>query len=178
MKVFLIGAVAALSLGGAAFAQDARHGPRAADTDGDSRVSRAEFIAAALQRFDEGDANRDGVIAAEEVMARREARRDERREHVFTALDANSDGMISRAEFDARAESRGEGAEGGGRGGRGGRHRWGGRGGGFEADGVTRAEAETRAGARFDRMDRNDDGFLSAEDRQGRAGGRRGRPAE
>lgn len=172
MKVLLIGAATALALGGAAMAQDGRRGPGAADTDGDSRVSRAEFIASALQRFDTNDANRDGAITTEEVRAARETRRDERRERVFAALDTNGDGSISRAEFDARAEQRGERGE-RGRGGR--HHRFGRAGrGGFEADGVTRAEAETRAGAMFDRMDTNDDGYLTAEDREGRRWGRRG----
>ena len=44
----------------------------------------------------------------------------------------------------------------------------------MDADGVTRAEAQARAEARFDRMDRDDDGFLTQEDRQGRGGRRRG----
>ena len=85
--------------------------------------------------------------------------------------------MISRAEFDASAERR---REGGSRFGGMGHRRWGGRGRGerVEADGVTRAEAQTRAAAMFDRMDANDDGFLTQEDRQGRRWGRRGAASE
>lgn len=175
MKVLLIGAAAAVAFAGAASAQDHRRGPMAADTDGDSRLSQAEFVASALARFDAHDANRDGLISADEVQAAMQARRSEGRNRIFAALDSDSDGMISRAEFDARAEGRGERGEGFRRGGH--HRRLGGRG-GFEADGVTRAEAETRAAAMFDRMDANDDGFLSPEDREGRRWGRRGAASE
>lgn len=175
MKVLLIGAAAAVAFAGAASAQDHRRGPMAADTDGDSRLSQAEFVASALARFDANDANRDGLISAEEVQAAMQARRSEGRNRIFAALDSDSDGMISRAEFDARAGGRGERGEGFRRGGH--HRRFGGRG-GFEADGVTRAEAETRATAMFDRMDANDDGFLSPEDREGRRWGRRGAASE
>ncbi|MBN8552285.1 MAG: EF-hand domain-containing protein [Caulobacterales bacterium] len=173
MKTLLMGGLIALSLGGIAVAQEAQRGPRAADADGDSRISQAEFVAAAMQRFDSGDANRDGTVTAEEMRAGMEARRTERRGEMFARMDANGDGAISRAEFDARPQ-RGGDAERGGR--RGGHHGWrrGGRGhgGGGElaADGVTRAEAQTRAESRFERMDRNNDGFLTQEDRQGRGG--------
>jgi hypothetical protein len=174
MKTLLMGGLIALSVGSVAMAQDAPRGPGAADTDGDSRISQAEFVAAAVQRFDRGDANRDGTITAEEMRAGMQARHTERRGEVFARMDTNGDGSISRAEFDARPE-RGGDAERGGRGG--GHHRGGrGRGGGGElaADGVTRAEAQARAEARFSRMDRNDDGFLTQEDRQGRGDRRRG----
>lgn len=181
MKVLLIGAAAAVALAGAASAQDHHRGPMAADTDGDSRLNQAEFIAAAMARFDASDANRDSVISTDEVQAAVRARRAEGRERIFAALDSDSDGVISRAEFDARAEGRGERGEGFRRGGH--HRRFGGRGGpggrgGFEADGVTRAEAETRATAMFDRMDANDDGYLSPEDRQGRRWGLRGAASE
>ena len=177
MKVILIGAAAALAMAGVAVAQDGPRGPMAADTDSDGRLSQAEFVASALARFDANDANRDGAITTEEVQAAMQGHREDRRERLFAALDADSDGMISRAEFDASAERRGEH---GGRFGGMGHRRWGGHGRGdrFEADGVTRAEAETRATAMFDRMDANDDGFLTREDREGRRWGRRGQSAE
>lgn len=174
MKTLVIGGIAALAVGGVAMAQDVQRGPHAADADGDGRISQAEFVAGALARFDSRDANRDGTIAAEEARSAMEARRTERRNQAFAGIDANGDGVISRTEFDARAERRGDGEGRGGRGGRG--HR--GYGGGVEADGVTRAEAETRAASRFDRMDRNDDGYLTQEDRQGRRGGHQGAQSE
>lgn len=177
MKTLLIGGFLAVSIGGVALAQEAGRGPLAADGDGDGRISQAEFVAGALQRFDRNDANRDGTLTADEMRAGMEARRNERRGQMFARMDTNGDGAISRAEFDAQAEARADG-HGGERGGhRVGRRGWGrghgghgGHGGGGEmaADGVTRAEAQARAEARFARMDRNDDGYLSAEDRQGR----------
>lgn len=175
MKTLLIGSLVALSMGGAAMAQDAQRGHRAADTDTDGRVSQSEFVAAALQRFDRTDANHDGTLTGEEVRAAMQAQRQARRERMFSRLDADGDGSISRAEFDARPERRAEGEPGGGRGGHRGGHRGGRRGGAgaeLAGDGITRAEAQARAEARFARMDRNQDGFLSQEDRPERRRGR------
>lgn len=45
------------------------------DTDGDGMISREEFTAPALKRFDRADADGDGVITPEERAAMREARR-------------------------------------------------------------------------------------------------------
>lgn len=45
------------------------------DTDGDGMISRDEFTAPALKRFDRADANSDGVVTPEERAALREARR-------------------------------------------------------------------------------------------------------
>jgi hypothetical protein len=46
-----------------------------ADTDGDKAVSQAEFAAAALARFDNADANKDGRITADEMRSQRQMRR-------------------------------------------------------------------------------------------------------
>jgi hypothetical protein len=52
---------------------------RMADTDGDRAVTQAEFVAAALRRFDRLDANHDGrVTRAERQPARRQMRPDMR----------------------------------------------------------------------------------------------------
>lgn len=45
------------------------------DTNGDGMISREEFAAPAMKRFDRADANGDGVITPEERAAMREARR-------------------------------------------------------------------------------------------------------
>lgn len=170
MKTLMIGGLAALALAGPALAQDGAHGPGRGDTDGDGRISRAEFLAVAFQRFDAADADRDGILTPGEAQAAREAVRVQLRGRVFEHLDADDDGTISRAEFDAGAErrdGRGQGRRGWARGRRG----WGRE---LEADGVTRAEVEARASARFERLDANRDGFLSAEDREARRAARWG----
>ena len=69
-----------------------RHGPRfggpgsmrgpmsrMGDADKDGAVTKAEFIAAALSRFDAMDANHDGKVTKEERQAARRQMRDERR---------------------------------------------------------------------------------------------------
>ncbi|MFN3991082.1 MAG: hypothetical protein ACK4IS_12565 [Erythrobacter sp.] len=45
------------------------------DSDGDGMISRDEFTAPALKRFDRADANGDGVVTPEERAAMRAARR-------------------------------------------------------------------------------------------------------
>ena len=51
---------------------------RRADTNGDKMISRAEFEAAALARFNRVDANKDGKITKEERQAHRAEMRSKR----------------------------------------------------------------------------------------------------
>jgi hypothetical protein len=66
---------------------------RAADTNGDGLISRAE-AAASLPRvakhFDEIDANKDGQISSEELRAFHEARKAERAKRKAQAADGAS----------------------------------------------------------------------------------------
>jgi len=48
-----------------------------ADADGDRSVTRAEFVAAALQRFDAADTNKDGKVTPEERRAAHDKMRAE-----------------------------------------------------------------------------------------------------
>ena len=48
-----------------------------ADTNGDQKISKAEFTAAASARFDKADANKDGKLTREERQAAWQARRGE-----------------------------------------------------------------------------------------------------
>lgn len=168
-KTILAADVAALAVltAGSALAQQAQRGPRA---DADRQVTRAEFVDARIARLTALDTNRDGSISVEERRAVREARRAERVSARFAALDKNGDGAISREEFTAPREGRAEGArEGrrhgmqahrghrGGRGGHRGQH--------GAAQAVSIADVQTRLTARFDRVDTNRDGVISAEER-------------
>lgn len=82
-----------------------------ADTDGDGKVSRDEFLASAragkgdpARRFARLDRNRDGVVDRQEIAATM-ARR-------FARLDTNRDGELTPAERTAaRAKTKRSGAE-------------------------------------------------------------------
>jgi len=51
---------------------------KAGGEGGDRVVTQAEFVAAALERFDRLDANKDGVLTREEQKAARDAMREQR----------------------------------------------------------------------------------------------------
>lgn len=170
-KTLLVGGLAALTLGGAlagaAIAQQAPQDRPAralrADTDGDSRISQAEFVGARLQRLTALDADRDGSVTAEERRAVRQARSAQRADARFDRLDANDDGSISRAEFDARKETRAERPR------RMRAHRGHGpaRMARMEARGpVVLAEARVKAEQAFARLDGDHDGYVTADERR------------
>lgn len=168
----------ALVTAGAAMAQSAdRPGRRDADNDG--RVSRAEFVDGRIARLTAIDANRDGSVSAEERQSGIDTRRNQRVSARFEALDKDGNGAVSREEFTAAREDRADRMERGGRPGmrqgghRGHRGGWGrgGRGhGGWGQNAEARgpqsiAEVQTRLTTRFDRVDANRDGYITAEER-------------
>jgi hypothetical protein len=179
-----------LALGASLIAGPAMAAPAAGQMDRNADWTRAQAQTQAAERFAKMDVNKDGKFDA----ADRTAMRAQRGEARFAALDANKDGNISRAEWDqadtaraakaqerraefaakrgatpagaqadgARPEMRGHG---GGRGGRGGHMM---RGGGFGTNGaqsVTQAEFVAQSLARFDAMDANKDGKVTAAER-------------
>ena len=100
---------AAVIAGGDAFAHP-QGGARmermkAADTNGDGAISRAEAQALPrlAQRFDTLDANRDGQLTREEFRA---ARGHAMRTGFIRHLDKDGDGKVSKAEALAQAEAR------------------------------------------------------------------------
>jgi Ca2+-binding EF-hand superfamily protein len=160
------------------------------DANKDGVLTRAEAEAHAKAMFVKLDVNKDGKLD----QADRAARHAEKRAQMFDRLDVNKDGSISKAEWDQadaarqakraewkakrgeRAGAPGNGAErhamrghhGGKRGGHGGH---GGPGGWMKADAngdkaISQAEFVAGALARFDRMDANKDGKVTAEERQ------------
>lgn len=74
------------------------------DTDGDARVSRAEFDAHRAQCFEDSDADDDGFVTVTEMEARQGQGVHAIRRTRFVGADADRDGKLSRAEFDARSE--------------------------------------------------------------------------
>ncbi|QIL20092.1 EF-hand domain-containing protein [Thermomonas sp. HDW16] len=79
-------------------------GLRAADTDKDGRISRAEADAAnakAGERFAQMDVNKDGYLDRSDMQARMAQRRGE----CFAKADVDKNGQLSRAEFDKMHEA-------------------------------------------------------------------------
>ena len=166
-KFTILAGVALLGATGVALAQ-----PQGERFDRNADVTRQQVIERTDARFARLDADNDGRATAEEGRQAHEQRRAERAGRMFERLDANSDGSVSRAEFDqARAQRAERRAERGDRGMRG-MHRMHRRHGArgerlFGEQGfVTREQMRERALARFDRMDANRDGTLTAAERQ------------
>lgn len=171
-----LGVIALAAAAGAATAQvppapavgaPAPHHSRA---DPNRQITRAEFVDARIARLTALDTNRDGVVSPEERAAAMQARRAERAGDRFAKLDANGDGSISRTEFDAghaARPDRGPRAERAGHreGRRGGAHRAM-RGQGRERGPVVIAEASAKLGERFDKMDADRNGVISADERR------------
>ena len=179
----LLLAAASIALGGVAIAQTAPTAAPAAQgvqarpdrPDRNAPETRAQAQQRAEAMFARMDVNNDGTLN----QADRDARRAQRSEAAFTRMDANRDGNISRAEWDAaqqarqtrmnerrqqRAQQAGE--AGGERRGRGGHHMGGMMRGGDRNATVTREQFVANALARFDRMDANRDGTVTAEEGQ------------
>ena len=107
-KLLLAAALAGTMLGGVAIAgQDTPQGRGGgmmmrADTDGDGKISRAEFTAQSEARFARMDKNGDGFITADEMNGRGGRSPGGR----LMSADSDQDGKISRAEFMAQSAER------------------------------------------------------------------------
>ncbi len=97
-----LGFISLMALSGAALADgkgQCDHGGKGhgamfgADADKDGKLTLAEAQAAAKQRFDKHDVNKDGVIAADEVKGRGQ--------RLLKRADSNNDGKVTRAEAEA-----------------------------------------------------------------------------
>lgn len=170
-KTLVAGALAALALaaGGAAFAQQSPERPQTrglrADTDGDQRLSQAEFVNRRVERLAAADSDRNGSVTRDEMRAAAHSRMSRRADTRFDRIDADDDGVISKAEFDARREHRAES-----RGDRGPRraHRGAHRRAERRADRgpIVIADAQARAETAFARLDADRDGFITADERR------------
>jgi len=117
-------------------------------------ASEAQFVERRMQALRAADTNNDGQVSAEERRAYAQSRQAERLEARFARLDTNGDGQISREEFAAgdHQKSRMQHTRRAGRGG--------------EARVVVLAEAEQKARADFARLDANNDGQVTAQERR------------
>lgn len=178
-KFAILGGAALLAIAVAAQAQPpgGRGGPR---PDRDADVTRQQVIERTNQRFARLDTNNDGRFTPEEARAGHEQRRARRAERMFDRLDLDDNGSVTREEMArAQARHRAERAERGAEGrGPGMRHRRmgmrgmrgmrGGRGAALfgEQGFVTAEQFRERALARFDRVDADRDGVLTAAERR------------
>lgn len=69
------------------------------DTNKDGVVTLDEFEAAMKSRFEQMDADHNGVISAEEFRKYFQQRRQERRQARLKQMDSNGDGQVSKDEF-------------------------------------------------------------------------------
>jgi hypothetical protein len=118
MKLFLTAAGAALLIAGAACAQPAGAGK--ADTNGDGKVSLAEFKATRVAMMLKADTNKDGKLSQAELEAARALRASNRggqdgapgggdgqgMARMFPMMDANHDGFLDKAEIGKMVERR------------------------------------------------------------------------
>ncbi len=143
-------------------------------------ITRAQVETMVKTRFQEADANKDGVVTSAEHDAVRAARRQAMHDAKFARMDGDKNGQISKAEFDsfhaaradAMADRKGMKAE---RGGKHGHHM----GRGFTTmdankDGqLTLEESLARPLAMFDRADSNKDGTVTPEEHRAMMDGMR-----
>lgn len=172
MMLKISGSIGVLAAAGVALAQPAAAPHRQPGAD----VSRQQLIERVDRRFQRLDADGDGRFTREEGRALREQRRAERRGRIFDRLDTDRNGAISRAEFD-QAHDRRDGMRAGRMMRRGqlarramiGRRLFG------EQGEVTREQMRARALARFDRLDADGNGILTATERRAARQSRRAR---
>ncbi|WP_421852404.1 EF-hand domain-containing protein [Oricola sp.] len=76
-----------------------------ADADEDGVITYEEFSAVGVGRFTDADANGDGNISADEIVAAMERERVQRRaERMIKRFDANEDGVVSLEEIETRQQ--------------------------------------------------------------------------
>ncbi len=136
-------------------------------------ITRAQVEAMVKARFQDADANKDGVVTAAEHDAVRAARMKAMHDEKFQRMDSDRNGQVSKAEFDAfhtermkdMADNKGMKPHHGGRKGHGMGH-------GFakmdsNKDGkLTLDEAMARPMEMFARADANKDGTVTPEEHQ------------
>ena len=81
------------------------------DTDGDGQISRTEHATGAEKMFAELDANRDGIVTAMEMDAKKDAKHGDKHRTEMSAsekiktIDRDNDGRLTAAEHAAGSET-------------------------------------------------------------------------
>ncbi len=78
----------------------------AMDSNGDGKLTRAEFDAAQRANFAQIDANKDGSATPEEFKAFHDAKRAEMSKTRFDAVDQDKNGQLSQAELEAAKDGK------------------------------------------------------------------------
>jgi len=177
------------------------------DKNGDGAITKDEAPPRMQSKFDEFDADGDGKISLAEMSQVRKSRPGKDRGNLIERLDDDGDGFLSPAEFSQvksgwfeRADADGDGAislkemQSSFKGKMGRRGEWGKGGGPGRGPGpgmehlkaadanndgqITRAEIEAYRGAKFDEIDKDGNGVLSAEEHAAMRGswGGKGKP--
>jgi Ca2+-binding EF-hand superfamily protein len=76
------------------------------DADKDGRITREELVAYRTKQFSDADANKDGVLDSAELAAAMAARMAKNIEARFAAFDKNKDGKLTLDETPGRAKRR------------------------------------------------------------------------
>lgn len=176
-------ALAAAAFAGVAYAQPpgpgrGHGGPfglLAMDSNGDGKLTRAEFDAVQRANFAQIDVNKDGTATPEEFKTFHEAKRAEMSKIRFDALDRDKNGQLSEGELAAAKDHRaGPGEH---RGGHRGGHRRGKYDGGHgkrdgDAKPVSLTEFSARGVEAFTRADGNKDGTVTIAELQAMKSGK------
>lgn len=114
-KALTLGALIPLALAAPALADD-RPGPRMMfeefDLDGNGAVTLEELQSHGATRFAQADANGDGLLDRDEMLARAQARAETGIDRMIERADADGDGLLSQDEIaEARDGRRGPNPE-------------------------------------------------------------------
>ena len=111
--VAILGTAIVLTASAGAFAHDKKGGDREGrglemfervDTNADEKLDFAEFSAPMTARFDEMDADSDGILTEAELETASEGRKGRRAKHIAGRLDGDDNGEVTKAELEERQQ--------------------------------------------------------------------------